>query len=235
MNIRYSDIELARLQAEALNVHDASGHLLRINEPDADKPASRFFLSRTRAGNLFSTRYDLPASLAAALERLASDEPIVNDLREPPRHLAAYSDLLAQQAPIIDTYAGPAYHLPELDAPAGTVIITAENATLLQTNFPYTLSNLAERAPVAVIVAEGIAVAACFSARITAQVAEAGVYTVEPYRGRGYAVAVVRGWAAAIRADGRLPLYSTAWENSASQAVAAKLGAVQYGAELSIT
>jgi hypothetical protein len=34
---------------------------------------------------------------------------------------------------------------------------------------------------------------------------------------------------------GRRPLYSTSWANTASQAVAAKLGAIQYAVEFSIT
>jgi predicted GNAT family acetyltransferase len=70
---------------------------------------------------------------------------------------------------------------------------------------------------------------------MTAQVAEAGVYTVESYRGRGYAAETVRGWAAAIRAMGRLPLYSTSWANTASPAVARKLRAVQYAVDFSLT
>jgi RimJ/RimL family protein N-acetyltransferase len=233
--MNYSDLELAQMQADALFVHDARGKLLRVNEPDPENPAPRFFLTHTRAGNLWRTRYDLPADLAAALEGLAATEPVSNDLHEPPRHEAEYAELLEQHAPLGKTYAGPSYYLPELDPPAGTVTITPENATLVLAHYPYTFDWLAERSPVVVVVVDGVAVAACFSARITGQVAEAGVHTVESYRGRGYAVETVRGWAAAIRATGRLPLYSTEWANSASQAVATKLGAVQYGVEFSIT
>ncbi|PZS01169.1 MAG: GNAT family N-acetyltransferase [Candidatus Chloroheliales bacterium] len=236
-----SDIELARMQADALYVHDANGRLVRVNEPDPDDPAPRFFLARTRAGNLWRTRFDLPAYLTAELERLAADEPVVIDLHEPPYHMAEYRGLLEQHAPISNIDAGPAYSLPELRGrvqPAPTiplVTIAAENATLLQAHYPYTLSRLAELGPVVVVVDGGVAVAACYCARITAQVAEAGVYTVEAYRGRGYAAETVRGWATGIRATGRLPLYSTSWANIASQTVATKLGAVQYGADFSIT
>ena len=229
------DLQLAQMQAVALFVHDEHGRLLRINEPDPTDPAPRFFLARTAAGNLWRTRFDLPPDLAAALERLAADEPVVRDLREPARHMAEYTALLQQHAPLRSTAAGPAYYLPELDPPTDTVTITAANATLLAAYYPYTQSKHAELAPVVVCVAGGVAVAACCSARITAQVAEAGVYTVESYRGRGYAAETVRGWAAAIRAMGRLPLYSTSWANTASQAVARKLRAVQYAVDLSMT
>ena len=175
--------------------------------------------------------------MTAELERLAAEEPVAGDLEElrgPPSHLAEYMELLKRHAPIGSTEAGPAYYLPELDPPTETVAIAPENVGLLEAYYPYTRSGHAELAPVVVRVVDGVAVAVCYSARITAQVAEAGVHTVEAYRGRGYATDVVRGWAAGIRATGRLPLYSTSWENMASQAVAAKLGAVLYGVDFSL-
>lgn len=231
----FSDLALAQMQADALFVHDEHGRLLRLNEADPEGPAPRFFLSRTAGGNLWRTRFDLPADLAAALERMAADEPIIGDLRAPPRHAADYTALIEQHAPLSGTDEGPAYSLPELDPPTGTVTITPANVTLLEAHFPYTRRWHAELAPVVVWVADGVAVAVCRSARITAQVAEAGVDTVEAYRGHGYATETVRGWAAGICAMGRLPLYSTSWTNVASQAVARKLGAVQYAVEFSLT
>jgi len=233
--MNYSDFELLQLQAYALYVHDANNRLLRVNESDFDDPAPRFFLARTVAGNIWRIRYDLPDDLATELERLAATEPVVHDLHEPPYHIAKYTEWLHQHAPLINTDTGPAYYLPELDPPTGTVTVKPENMTLLQTNYPYTLSTLDERAPVVVVVEHGVAVAACYTARSTTRVAEAGVYTIETYRGHGYAAETVRGWAEAIRATSRVPLYSTSWANKASQAVAMKLGAVQYGVDFSIT
>ena len=230
-----SDLDLARLHTEALFVHDPDGRLLAINEPDPETPAPRFFLIRTATGNLWRLRHDLPAGLAAGLARLAAAEPVSADLRAPPRHVAEYTTLLRRHAPIAHIDAGPAYYLPESDPPAGALTITPENASVLQAHYPYTRDHLAELAPVVAVVQDGVAVATCYSARITARVAEAGVHTLEGYRGRGFAVVTTRGWAAALRAMGRQPLYSTSWANTASQAVAAKLGAVLYEVEFSIT
>ena len=230
-----SDLDLARLHTEALFVHDGDERLVAINEPDPETPAPRFFLIRAATGNLWRVRADLPPALIAGLARLAAAEPVSADLRAAPRHAAEYAALLARHAPIAHTDAGPAYYLPESDPPAGAVTITPENVGVLQAHYPYTRGHLAALAPVVAVVQDGMAVATCYSARITARVAEAGVHTVEAYRGHGYAAATTRGWAAALRATGLRPLYSTSWENTASQAVAAKIGAVQYAVEFSIT
>lgn len=234
-NMVYSDLTLIRMQVDALFVHDAHGQLLRINEPDPGQPAPRFFLGRTRMGNLWRTRSDLPPDLAAELERLAADEPVLDNPVDPPRYITEYTNLLNHHAPLVTTASGPAYYLPELDPPRSALTITPQNVGLLQTHFSWLLTTLAEYAPVAAVIVAGSAVAICFSSRLTPQAAEAGVYTQAEYRGHGYATDAVRGWAAGVRATGRQPLYSTAWSNTASQAVARKLGAVQYGADFSLT
>jgi RimJ/RimL family protein N-acetyltransferase len=242
--MNYSNLELASVHTDVLYVHNRSDRLLRINEPDPDGPAPRFFLFRTLSGNVWRARYDLPGDISHELEKLAGEEPVAeeqNGLREPPYHLPRYLELLERRTPddSLEVDSGPASYLPELHPPMGThaatVTITAENAALLEPHFPYTREMHAEHAPVVARVVDGIAVAVCSSARITARAAEAGVHTVEAYRGRGYGVEVVRGWAEAVRASGRLPLYSTSWDNTASQAVAGKLGAVLYGVDFSIT
>jgi len=54
---------------------------------------------------------------------------------------------------------------------------------------------------------------ACFCARRSDAAAEAGLETAEAFRGRGFGPRVTAAWAWAIRATGRIPLYSTAWTN----------------------
>ena len=63
------------------------------------------------------------------------------------------------------------------------------------------------------------------SSRLTPVAAEAGAYTVEDFRGRGYVGLAVSAWANRLLASGRVPIYSTSWDNAASQGVARKLGA----------
>jgi len=64
---------------------------------------------------------------------------------------------------------------------------------------------------------------------------EAGVETAPPYRGRGHAAQVVAAWARAVLELGRVPLYSTSWQNEASRAVARKLSLIRFGDDLHIT
>ena len=88
--------------------------------------------------------------------------------------------------------------------------------------------------PCVVFVRDNQAVSICRSVRITSLAHEAGLETLVPYRGRGYAAAVVAGWATAVRQAGRLPLYSTSTDNMASQSVARKLGLSFYGVNFMI-
>jgi RimJ/RimL family protein N-acetyltransferase len=115
------------------------------------------------------------------------------------------------------------------------VLLTEANRELAQTHFSWLYTHLDGYSPAAVMVDDGVAVTACSSVRLTAKAAEAGLYTEERFRGRGYAAETVRCWAEAVRVTGRVPLYSTSWDNLASQAVARRLGAMQYGADFSIT
>jgi hypothetical protein len=233
--MQYNDFELLNIQAEVLYVHNIDNRLLRINESDADDPAPRFYLSRSRAGNIWRFRHDLSDEVMAELEALAAAEPVNPDLPQMPALLEKYNAVLERHAPIYKTYCGPSFYLPELDAPIHAIIITQANLGLLERDFPYTLSTLDERSPIMVIAEDGTAVAVTYTARSTTLAGEAGVHTLESHRGGGLAVDTVRGWAAAFRASGRIPFYSTWWANTASQAVARKLGAVQYGVNFSIT
>jgi predicted GNAT family acetyltransferase len=97
------------------------------------------------------------------------------------------------------------------------------------------LDDVAAEVPMAGVVLDGHAVSVCCSVRISAAADEAGVETHADFRGRGYALAAVAAWSEAVRSLGRIPLYSTSWDNAASRQVAAKLGLIQYGSVVHIT
>ena len=235
-------LQCIALQVATLFVSDANGRLRYINEPgyaeaELDR-APRFFMGRTLEGNVWRFRHDLPDDLVRELEQLCRAEPIAVNLTEPPRNAVAIRAALHTHAPITQEECGPAYWIPDqVQIPAGVVLVAAANAHLVAANFPWTRTSLSDvtTGPLLAAVVQDQAVSICYCARLTPRAAEAGVQTVAAERGRGYASAVVAGWACAVRQRGLVPLYSTSWANLASQGVARKLGMVRYGEDWSIT
>ena len=114
--------------------------------------------------------------------------------------------------------------------------VTAEKGSEWLTAFPWLEEAFHALAPVVVAFEAGQPAAVCHSPRgRTALAAEAGVETLEPFRGRGLATAAVACWARAVQRTGRLALYSTSWENAASRAVARRLAARPYGEDWHVT
>src|SRR5690242_1513401 len=97
-----TDLELISIHVRALFTHDTESRLLVVNEPDsAVAPAPRFFLGRTRAGNVWRFRADLPENLTQELDLLCADEPPVNtEFRELPRHAEKYVRLIENHASV---------------------------------------------------------------------------------------------------------------------------------------
>ena len=228
-----TDLQLMHIQAETLYRYDTDGRLRSINEP-GDPPAPRFFMGRTAQGSLWRFRYDMPATIVRQIEVLCSSEPAGAPIGHPSPHYNAIRAILQAQAPIEQEFRGPAYRVPDTVQPsAGVVLISTANEQLLQPWF-MDLLPVDPQQTIAVVIEEGAAVAICICSRLTARAAEAGAQTVTAFRRRGYAAAAVASWAAELRQRGRLALYSTAWDNLASQGVAHKLGMRLYGEDWSI-
>jgi RimJ/RimL family protein N-acetyltransferase len=230
------DRELLAAHVRALFTHDARSRLLCVNEPGGGPVAPRLFLGRTRQCNLWRFRADLPEVLVEELEALCKDEPAGGELRSPPRHTAAYLRLLEAHAPVREMEAGPAYHFAEYPEPSRpSLALTERDAGMLNGGFEELIAELSDWQPFLALLDAERVVSVCRSVRITHEAHEAGVETLPDFRGRGYATDVVAGWARLVRSLGAVPLYSTSWENAASQAVARKLRLVQYGADFHIT
>ena len=231
-----TDLELMAIHVQASFTHDAHSRLLLVNEPGGGDLAPRLFLGRTWAGNLWRFRADLPEILVEELEALCVDEPVDKEFHNKPRHFEAYMRLLETHAPVQKWWMGPAYQFTEDFEPSRHVLaITETNAEMLRGGFEELVSELPDWQPFLAIVVESRAVSVCRSVRITPDAHEAGVETLHDFRGKGYAKEAVAGWARLVQSMGATPLYSTSWENSASQAVANKLHLVPYGADFHVT
>jgi hypothetical protein len=192
-------------------------------------------MGRTRDGNVWRTRHDLPESLTNELERLCRSEPIATNFRLPPISYEVVHAVLGEHAPITDEYRGPCYQFPN-DLPsssAGAVAVTSANADVLAPHFTWAIRAVGHM-PIAAALVDGQAVAACWCSRLGERACEAGVETIPEHRGHGHATLAVARWATLVRESGRIPLYSTSWDNLASQGVARHLGMIFYGEDWSI-
>ena len=227
------DRDLLSLQIETLYRCAADGRLLTVNEPEG-MPAPLVFLGRTRVGNLWRCRHDLPAPLVAEVERICRAEPTAADFAQLPVGLSTLLRLLGNSPQPPSVWRGPAYVFEQRATPPPDVVTVDDtNRHLLARWFGDSVTIPPDCSPQMLLV-DGVAVALCFSSRVTPRACEAGIETAQPYRKRGYAARVATAWAAAIQASGRIALYSTSWDNQASQGVARHLGLRQYGEDVSI-
>ncbi|WP_374020961.1 kasugamycin N-acetyltransferase AAC(2')-IIb [Paenibacillus thiaminolyticus] len=221
------------LHAEAMFTHDRNMRLLTINEPwPGQPPAPRFFLGRAIEGSaLCRIRHDVPEKLVAQLKELCADEPIIRDFRTKPRHFETYMSLLHGERFTM----GPCYLVPDIVPTREIVRITRANSTeLLHGGFEWLTSEIDYAQPCIALVRDNRAVSICRSVGIASGAHEAGLETLDNYRGRGFAGAVVAAWAQAVREMDAWPLYSTLGENQASQRVARKLALSLYGVNFTI-
>jgi len=213
--------------------YDAAGRILGSNEPNG-KFGPRLFLGRTKDGHVARFGASVPDNVITRLEEIIAREPLGSDLSPEPVGMDAIREVLTEHAPVSREAGGPAYWFPEtIVVPDGVVQLTDANSDLTRETFRWLYDDLPSWAPGFAIVEDGVAVSVCYSSRIGPRAAEAGVDTLSDFRGRRYAGAVTAAWAAAIRGSGRIPLYSTAWDNLASQAVARRLGCKLYGIDMS--
>lgn len=215
------------LQLRTLYVLTEDGRIASTREPGERRPPL-FALIRGRTSCAWGVRADVPDEVADELDRLASSEPPPSDLVEPPRHAGRYVALLGGRVE-----SGPAFAFPEeIAAPDG--VVRVDDPAMLAGHFTDLAEDLAAGGPMVATLEEGRVVSVCHCARWSAEAAEAGLFTLETHRGRGYGPRVTAAWALAIRATGRTPLYSTSWTNESSQAVARKLGLKAYASDWNV-
>ena len=217
---------------------DGRGRIGSSAEPNVPL-APLFALIRDASGCAWAVRADVPETVAAEVARLAREErPLdrpIEDLQDPrnaPLHADAYLALLGGQI-----NSGPAFTFPErISHHHSNDVALVDRLELLERNFRgWVAEEIPWRAPIVAVMDGGYPVSVCFCAtRASENTVEAGLETAAAFRGRGFAPRLTAAWAAAIRASGRIPLYSTSWTNEASRAVARKLGLIQYAVDWTI-
>ncbi|GAB5490767.1 MAG: hypothetical protein Phog2KO_09820 [Phototrophicaceae bacterium] len=222
---------LLKQRLEALYIHNRNNRLLAVNEPDTNQETPYLAIMRSEENLLWRVHHDVSDDIVTVLDKLLLSETPTANFTSPLKYRNDYLDILGQHAPIKRVQSGPAYILPESQTTQKTVLITEDNTEVLAAHFSYTLEIFNFRSPITAMVINDTAVAVCFCARKTEHVAEAGVFTLEAYRKRGFAKLVVNDWAVAIHQENLVPIYSTSYSNIASQSVANTLGARQFATD----
>lgn len=220
-----SDIKLMELHVNVLFKQNTENRITIVNEPPYEV-APRIFIGATNMGNIVRYSNMLDANLVGKLNQVISTSSDIN--------LGEIINVLSSDHPLHHLSIGPAYVFPNINERKHTQVIqvTQENKELLKPYFPYTFEDFEYKQPCFVIIENNIPVSNCCSARKTSKADEASVFTHEDYRGRGYGIDVVNAWAVEVQKQGRIALYSTSWDNFASQTVARKLKLIQYGTDI---
>jgi hypothetical protein len=227
-------IDLMNVHVHTSYTHDANLRIDAINDW-VDGRAPRFWLGRTSQGVIWRFRADLPDDLCSELTRLCRAETYPSPLTPLPLHDKAYRALLHAHAPIKSVVAGLTYWFPRrIHVERPVVRVTTDQMDLLHGALDAWIPDVPHQQPFVAALENGKAVSVCASVRISAHAHVAGVETASAYRRRGHATSAVAGWSNDVMDLGCIALYSTSWENSASQGVAAKLGLEMFGVEYHI-
>lgn len=232
---------LPALHLDVLYERDDRGRLLRVRSTSVPTPLAHLF--RTATGNHWLINAGLPEATAARLDAVFADEPVrapedpQHWERSVPRCLEAVRSLLTPfrlsgAGSEYREYRGPAYSFPEglgVTGSAEAYVPDGDTAAVAADLAWIATASEEERPIVAARDEAGRVVSICHAARATAEAVEAGLDTTPAARRQGHALAVTSRWAVEVRASGRVPLYSTSWENEASRGVARRLGLVLYG------
>lgn len=211
-------------------VFDERGRIVSTREPRATH-GPLFVIVRSAEACAWAVRDDVPSDVADAIAALASAEPVTPDLRMPPVHAEEYLALSGGRL----GFRGPAFSFPEPLPEAEGIVLVEDEAALSRHFSGFAPGEIAAgRGPMLAVLEQGHPVSICFCARRAEGAAAAGLETAEPYRGRGHGPRVTAAWARAVRETGRVPLYSAAWTNAASLAVARKLRLVPHASFWSV-
>jgi hypothetical protein len=222
------------------------------------------YLLRCATGHGIAFRHDVPDAAARELAALAADEPTLAGPDDPSRYLDDYLALLAPVTVVDhgltwrlppDVCTAASRTPPDALETASHTACAAGEPTIIASGTPAgdaLIVELDRQMPPALVavgfvntgelwppwcmaVVDGEIASIAFAARLGADAAAAGVFTLAPYRGRGLAARVTAAWAAHSALADRELFYGTSTTNRSSQRVVARLGLPFFGRALLVT
>jgi hypothetical protein len=200
---------------------DSEGRLVRIPGPDPDD-IHRLLVVQHQAGCFAYPRADLPAGVRSRLTAVPPETAM--------RDISLVKGLLAEHGACKEVARWKAYALLETLSPGDypdVVMLEAESHALVE-RFDSGFAALLEKWPVFAVLVDGKVVSACVSAREDHAAAEAWVQTAPDFRRRGYGRQTAAAWALHLRQQHKIPFYSHALDNLASDGLARSLAGSPY-------
>ncbi|MEQ1788374.1 MAG: hypothetical protein ABL966_15085 [Acidimicrobiales bacterium] len=218
------DVGLLRLELDTLWVTDADGRLRRCRTDAGEPPPLLVVGAGDSIDGCWAASAALPAAVVDRLQELLAHEPVqAPAVGWAPRAADALVAAARSVGPLAAPHGGPSYLVPAGLVPDPSVELhTSADADAAATLALLPSADRSLAAPWVIAIVDGQAAAVCETARDAPASVEAGVWTYEPFRRRGLAVAVTAAWSALV--TDRTAFYSTSWDNHASQAVAHRLG-----------
>ena len=233
-DICFSQKELLEIHVRALFTMDSDSKLVSINEPwDSTKIAPRFYIGKTLNGTIiYRFRYDIPEKIINLLENFINGENCENNDFSF-KYLIEYLRILGTDNYFSEVcYYGKNY-LQEYYNNCNK--ITVENIKNYELNgLEWLKDEIMYCQPCFGLIENKQVVSLCMSVRITENAHEAGIETIENYRGRNHAKNVLSAWMKEIQNSNCLALYSTNTKNKSSQRVAEKAFLDKYAIGISI-
>lgn len=221
----FNDEKLMQIEIETVYPVNSKGRFVQKKSP-------RLFIGQTKEGNVRRFRDDVPDALIEELNEIIDAEPVVTDLFAGLKYEEDYKRILAKQTPVEQVGHGLGYRYPEVIPRFEQVVrVGEENAHWGAETFPWILEEYKDYQPMMVAIDDGKIVSVCHSPYCSQNAHVAGVDTHEGYRRNGYATAVAAEWGVAVRALGKIPIYSTGLDNVASQGVTRKVGLIHYNSD----
>jgi len=225
---------LLALQAHTLFEISPRLRMLRSRDPD-DAPPPQLYLTGCADGWVGYVREDVDDAQMRAIDEMVRREPALDAPGATPAFAEQYREVLGAPALTEHNY-GPVHRLPRgLQAECDAAIVcegSAEGGALVERirreGVPPGLYDAGFVdlthfwSPWVVALVGGDIAAMAFCVRDGLMAREIGVYTVERYRGRGYAAAVTAAWSG-MHPRHPMLFYSTHRDNLSSQRVIARL------------
>ena len=216
---------------EALYIMNSQSKLVAINEPwDKTKPAPKLYIGKTIDGNIiYRFACNVPFGLIKKIEIYLNKE-LINDKIE---YIQEYSEILNSNnnvEEIIYYFDYIKHNLIE-----NCIQINEDNIKEhALKDFKWLKDEIKYCQPCYGIINNRQIISICRSVRITKEAHEAGIETIEKYRGNDLARKVLINWATNVIERGCIPLYSTLKENISSKRVAEKTLLKKIGIGISI-